>query len=193
MIKFVSTPPGAEVMTADDVRPFLRIDDDTAEETAVINRLIAAARLQVEHDAAVLLQPQIWTVRRMYWPREPYIILPCVPARTVEELAYTTDSGRIVIDPVEYVLESIEDRYTSLVLVRGAWPTLPLRFPGLVCSFGCGYETVPEDLAEAMRSLVAYWYDNREAAIASTAYKAEVSVLPLRYQEIIAARRPWTR
>ena len=180
-------------MTADDVRPFLRIDDDTPEETAVINRLITAARLQVEHDAGVLLQPQVWTVRRMYWPREPYLILPCVPGRTVEELAYTAESGRVVIDPVEYVLESVEDRYTSLVLVRGVWPRQPLVLPGLVCRFGCGYETVPEDLAEAIRSLVAYWYDNREAAIASTAYKAEVSVLPLRYQEIIAARRPWMR
>ena len=193
MIKFASQPPVVEVMTADDVRPFLRIDDDTVEETAVINRLIAAARLQVEHDAGVLLQPQVWTVRRMYWPREPYIILPCVPARTVEELAYTTADGREVIEPDSLVLELVEDRYATLALAAGAWPRRPLVFPGLVCRFGCGYETVPEDLAEAMRSLVAYWYDNREAAIASTAYKAEVSVLPMRYQEIIAARRPWMR
>ncbi len=180
-------------MTAADLRQFLRIDDDTAEETAVINRLIAAARLQVEHDAGVLLQSQVWTVRRMYWPREPYLVLPCVPARTVEELAYTTSAGREVMDPASYYLEAVEDRYSTLTLVAGAWPQGALVFPGLVCRFGCGYETVPEDLAEAMRSLVAYWYDNREAAIASTAYKAEVAMLPLRYQEIIAARRPWKR
>ena len=193
MIKYVAQPPVVEAMTADDVRPFLRIDDDSAEETAVINRLIAAARLQVEHDAGVLLQPQVWTVRRMYWPREPYIILPCVPARTVEELAYTTQDGREVIDLADLVFELVEDRYATVALAAGMWPARPLVFPGLVCRFGCGYETVPEDLAEAMRSLVAYWYDNREAAIASTAYKAEVAVLPLRYQEIIAARRPWMR
>lgn len=193
MIKFVSTPPGTEVMTAADLRPFLRIDDETTEETAVINRLITAARIQVEHDTGLLLQPQVWTVRRMYWPREPYILLPCVPARTVEQLAYTTEDGLTVLDPDSYVLELVEDRYASLSMATGVWPTRRLVFPGLVCRFGCGYETAPEDLLEAVRALVAYWYDNREAAIASTAYKAEVSVLPLRYQEIIAARGVWKR
>ena len=193
MIKYVSTPPSTEVMTADDVRPYLRIDDDTAEETHVLSRLIAAARLQVEHDSGLLLLPQVWTVTRMYWPREPYIILPAMPARTVERLSYATDAGAFVLEPGDYVLELVEDRYSRVSLAMGAWPVQRLVWPGLSCSFGCGYETCPEDLLEAVRSLVAYWYDNREAAIASTAYKAEVSVLPLRYQEIIAARRPWRR
>ena len=34
-------------------------------------------------------------------------------------------------------------------------------------------------------------YDNPEAAIASTAYKAEVGILPLRYQELIAPFKLW--
>lgn len=180
-------------MTAADLRQLLRIDDDTVEETAVISRLITAARIQVEHDTGLLLQPQVWTVRRMYWPREPYIILPCVPARTVEQLAYTGDVGPVVIDPSTYTLELVDDRYATLAMVAGVWPEQRLVFPGLVCRFGCGFVAVPEDLLEAVRSLVAYWYDNREAAIASTVYKAEVSILPLHYQEIIAARSLWRR
>ena len=31
---------------------------------------------------------------------------------------------------------------------------------------------------EAIASLIAYWYDNPEAAIASTTYKAEVASCP---------------
>lgn len=193
MIKFVSTAPGVEVMTAADLRQLLRIDDDTTEETAVISRLITAARIQVEHDTGLLLQSQVWTVRRMYWPREPYIILPCVPARTVEQLAYTGDAGPVVIDPSTYMLDMVDDRYATLAMVAGVWPEQRLVFPGLVCRFGCGFVAAPEDLLEAVRSLVAYWYDNREAAIASTVYKAEVSILPLHYQEIIAARSLWRR
>ena len=107
-------------MTADDVRPYLRIDDETAEETHVLSRLIAAARLQVEHDSGLLLLPQVWTVTRMYWPREPYIILPAMPARTVERLSYATDAGAFVLEPGDYVLELVEDRYSRVSLAMGS-------------------------------------------------------------------------
>jgi uncharacterized phiE125 gp8 family phage protein len=194
VIKYVSAAPVHEVMTAEELRPYLRIDDETAEETGVINRLIAAARSQVEHDTGLLLRPQAWVVSRMYWPREPYLVLPAVPVRAVESLAYTTAGGTIVLEPDALTLEGYEDRYARVALTGGAaWPGSRLVLPGLVCRFECGYAACPEDLLEAVRALVAYWYDNREAAIASTAYKADVSVLPLRYQDLVTARRVWRR
>ena len=197
MIKRQTVAPVGEVMTADDMRAFLRIDDETREETNVIERLLAAAREQVERDTGLLLRPQTWVVSRMYWPREPSLILPAAPATGVVRLSYTAGGEEHVISPEEYCLERVQERYARVYMLGEAWPQirpdLRLEFPGLLCQFTCGFESAPEDLLEAVRSLAAYWYDNREAAIASTAYKAEVSVLPLRYQELIAGRRIWRR
>ena len=193
MIKYRTAAPAGEVMPADDMRAFLRIDDETQEETKVIERLIAAARERVEWDTGLLLLPQTWAVSRLYWPREASLILPAAPATGVVKLSYTAGGEEHVISPADYCMERVQERYARVWMLGERWPEARLEFPGLLCQFTCGFERPPEDLLEAVRALVAYWYDNREAAIASTAYKAEVSVLPLRYQELVAGRRIWRR
>lgn len=93
-----------------------------------------------------------------------------------------------------YLTIAYHNTYGRLELVHDVqWPTAQLLHPGLIVTYTCGYITPPADIMEAIASLIAYWYDNPEAAIASTTYKAEVGILPLRYQEIIRAYSQWRR
>lgn len=93
-----------------------------------------------------------------------------------------------------YLTIAYHNTYGRLELVHEVqWPTAQLLHPGLIVTYSCGYITPPADIMEAIASLITYWYDNPEAAIASTTYKAEVGILPLRYQEIIRAYSLWRR
>ena len=99
---------------------------------------------------------------------------------------YTTKEGTQTLAADQYQLIAYENRLPLFQLADDAiWPTSALVYPGFKVTFACGYTTVPSELLEAMRALIVYWYENREAAIASTQYKAEVSELPLRYRDLI--------
>ena len=157
--------------------------------------------------------PQTWLYGAMYWPREPYILLPQAPVQRVVSIEYTIDHTPDPLDaaagptnPPEtgyiplpfaqagYTLDQRDSTYQAIRLQPGVtWPTDPLRLPGLNITYVCGYVQPPAPLIEAMGALIAYWYDNPEAAIASTVYKAEVGVLPLRYQTLIQPYVLWRR
>jgi uncharacterized phiE125 gp8 family phage protein len=187
-IKLLITPPSSEPMTVAEAKTFLRTDNDTNEEDALLARLIKQARMKIEKDTrGRALMTQTWEIGMMYWPRQPYLQLPIAPVQSVTSYAYTTATGLQTFAQNAYVLDSRDDRQLPLLRMASAWPTAALVPPnGLRARLVFGYTTVPEDLLGALRSLVAYWYDNREAALASTAYKAEVAVLPLQYGDLIA-------
>ena len=183
--------PTVEPISVDQARLYCRIDDASTEENEYIASLITAARLTVEKHTGRMLIPQTWKTLRSYWPRERYITFPTAPVTRIVSVAYQTISGDPPVPttnemPAEdYDLLTYPNRLPILYAKNG-WPAAQLSYPGLAVTFDCGYPAVPEDLLEAVRSLIAYWYDNREAAIASTQYKAEVLALPLRYQTLIA-------
>lgn len=191
MIKVLITPPASEPLTVGELKLFLRTDADTTEEDAFLGRLLTMARLQVEADTrGRVLLAQTWEYGWMYWPRHPYLQLPRGPIQSVVSFGYTDDDGAHTFAADEYLLDPLDDRQLPLVRMQAPWPTALLRYPtGLRLRVTLGDTAPPEPLLGAMRALIAYWYDNREAALASTAYKAEVAVLPLQYQTLI---RPYT-
>lgn len=184
--EITTAPTVAEHITIPEAKIIVRSDGDTAEEDAFLARLITAARETVERHTGRILLPQVWRSTRFYWPTNRYFSLPTAPVNDITSFVYHTASGAQTLPTDAYWLIKYPDRRPIVSLADGvSWPTEPLSFPGVVVMFTCGYLAVPAMLREAMISLIAYWYDNRESAIASTQYKAEVSVLPLRYQELI--------
>ena len=61
------------------------------------------------------------------------------------------------------------------------WPAGTPGAPGIRVTYGCGYAdlaSLPPVFVTAWRMLIAHWYENREAAVASTVRRAEVEVMP---------------
>ena len=184
--------PAAEPYTVAEAKALARTTISSADHDALLTRLIATARKKVEDDTGRRIGSQQWQYSQAYWPKSRYLTLQVCPLISVQSVTYVTADGTQTIASNTYTVQTRPDTFGRIILNSGqAWPTATLLHPGLTVAYTCGHAPVPEQLKEAIGALIVYWYDNPEAAIASTAYKAEVGVLPLRYQELIAPFKLW--
>ena len=166
--------PAVEPVTLAEMRAYLRLDDEA--EDGLVSALIGAARLLVEAASGRILVEQSWRLVLDRWPRSRIVAPPFSPLIAVEGVRVERGGG----DPgVEGVRLLGEDR----LLVDPAVPDpLPVR-GGIEIDLRAGYggpEAVPPPLVQAIRVLVARWFENRgETEIALPADLGPL-VLPFR-------------
>jgi uncharacterized phiE125 gp8 family phage protein len=68
------------------------------------------------------------------------------------------------------------------------WPDVLLGPDGWRVTFEAGFSSgsLPPALYQAMLMLVAHWFENREAVLASTEFRAESVVVPYGYADLVA-------
>ena len=151
MTSTLIAPPGEEPVTLAEAKAFCRIDG--SDEDALVNALIAAARLQVESLTGRALIAQTWRLTMACAPR--LVELPVIPV------------AALVAAPAGAVLQS-----DAVLLVEPV--------DELTVDYTAGYGAaadVPGDLKQAVLTLVAYWYENRDA----------VTMPPLGFDRLIAS------
>jgi len=145
--------PGEEPVTLAEAKAFCRIDAD--DDDALVAALIASARLHVEAMTGRALVEQTW---RLSLTCAPLLVeLPVVPAIA---LVAAPDGAALQGDAV-------------LLAEAGGDVTI---------DYTAGYgdaADVPADLKQAVLTLVAYWYENRDALTAP----------PLGFDRLIAGYR----
>jgi len=151
MTSTLIAPPGEEPVTLAEAKSFCRIDG--SDEDALVNALIAAARLQVESLTGRALITQTWRLTMACAPR--LVELPVIP---VAALVAAPDGAVLQGDAV-LLVEPVDE---------------------LTVDYTAGYGAaadVPGDLKQAVLTLVAYWYENRDA----------VTMPPLGFDRLIAS------
>jgi len=151
MTSTLIAPPGEEPVTLAEAKAFCRIDG--ADEDALVDALIAAARLQVESLTGRALITQSWRLTMACAPR--LVELPVIP---VAALVAAPDGAVLQGDAV-LLVEPVDE---------------------LTVDYTAGYGAaadVPGDLKQAVLTLVAYWYENRDA----------VTMPPLGFDRLIAS------
>lgn len=151
MTSTLIAPPGEEPVTLAEAKAFCRIDG--SDEDALVNALIAAARLQVESLTGRALITQTWRLTMACAPR--LVELPVIP---VAALVAAPDGAVLQGDAV-LLVEPVDE---------------------LTVDYAAGYGAaadVPGDLKQAVLTLVAYWYENRDA----------VTMPPLGFDRLIAS------
>ena len=151
MTSTLIAPPGEEPVTLAEAKAFCRIDG--ADEDALVDALIAAARLQIESLTGRALITQSWRLTMACAPR--LVELPVIP---VAALVAAPDGAVLQGDAV-LLVEPVDE---------------------LTVDYTAGYGAaadVPGDLKQAVLTLVAYWYENRDA----------VTMPPLGFDRLIAS------
>jgi len=151
MTSTLIAPPGEEPVTLAEAKAFCRIDG--SDEDALVDALIAAARLQVESLTGRALITQSWRLTMACAPR--LVELPVIP---VAALVAAPDGAVLQGDAV-LLVEPVDE---------------------LTVDYTAGYGAaadVPGDLKQAVLTLVAYWYENRDA----------VTMPPLGFDRLIAS------
>ena len=154
MTSYLIAGPGEEPVSLAEAKAFARIDG--GDEDALVSALVAAARLHVESLTGRTLVTQTWR-----------LVLKCV-------------SGLVVPLPVVPAI-ALVDAPEGAVL-QGDSVLLASAADDLSIDYTAGYgdaEDVPQDLKQAVLTLVAYWYEHRDS----------VTMAPVGFERLVAGYR----
>ena len=158
------TEPTTEPITLDEAKLFSRID--TNADDSLVTMLITAARRFCENYCHIKIAEQ--TINIIYDYRDLcynlYYIDLGIPVNSINSFTYyNTSNEAAIFDENNYFLSSTNDR---LILNNGL-PSNSRVYDTVVIEAIAGFETVPEDIIKGIQSLIAYAYQNREAALDS--------------------------
>lgn len=178
------TPPAAEPLSLADAKAFLRVEH--GDDDALVAALIAAARGHVEAFARCALIAQTWRLTLDRWPDSgrirprigPLRALAAARLRDMADVAADIETGGFVVD-----------RATGEIAAP-PWALPPPRraTAGIELDIDVGFGAaadVPPMLAQALRMLVAHWYENRGLI----AIGQSVAMMPASVNAMIAAYR----
>jgi uncharacterized phiE125 gp8 family phage protein len=166
MSSILLTPPAVEPVTLADAKAWLRVTHD--DDDGVIAALIAAARSHVEAQTRRALITQNWRLVRDAWPSDGRIVV--LPAPLVEVAAARVldeDGMPQAIDLEAFVTDTAS---APAIIAFAPWslPAPGRKAGGIEIDIECGYgdapDDVPEPLRQAVRLLVAHWFECRGLA-----------------------------
>jgi uncharacterized phiE125 gp8 family phage protein len=172
MSSILVTAPAGEPLALDDVRAFLRADTNADDE--LIASLIAAARAHVETQTRRALMTQAWRITLDGWPADGRIPVRPGPLRELTAArVYDVNGNATTLDLQHFVPD-----LGASELVVAPWAVMqPTRLAaGIALDVTVGYgdtgAEVPEPLRQAMRLLVAHWYENRGLVVTGSMSRA---------------------
>jgi uncharacterized phiE125 gp8 family phage protein len=187
MSSILLTGPAVEPVTLDEAKAYLRVEHDDDDD--VIAALIAGARVHVEAQTRRALITQSWRLIRDAWPEGGHIAILPVPLRALTAArVYRLDGSAEDLDPAGFIAETAAAP-AVLSFVSGVPPAPGRIAAGIELDIAAGYGDAPADvpagLRQAIRTLVAHWYENRGMIAAGQA----AAVLPATATALLAPYR----
>lgn len=185
MPAYLLTAPAAEPLSLVDAKRFLRVEH--GDDDAIISSLISAARNHVEALTRCALIAQTWRLVLDRWPDGGRIAPRIGPLRSlVAARVFSAVNDASMIDPDIFVIDA-----AAGVIAAPSW-SLPV--PGrsvagieldLEVGFGETASGVPPTLLQAIRMLMAHWYENRGLI----AIGQSVAIMPASVNAMISSHR----
>lgn len=185
MTTFLLAGPAEEPVTLAQAKAHLRVDDGA--EDGLIATLIAAARLHVEGVTGRAMLAQSWRLVLDRWPDDGLVRLPVTPLLSLSAMRAYDEAGTPTSLSLAELRVDAEGQGTTLALPR---LRLPLRSRAgieidYVAGFGTTPSDVPADLVQSLLTLVAHWFDNRDAVILA----GSGAVVPSGFDRLVAGYR----
>lgn len=176
--------PLVEPLTLAEAKAFLRVEHD--EDDALITTLIAAARAAIEARTGRALMSQSWRMVLDSWPAEGRIAVTPAPLRAIAAVRVYGDDGLAQeLDAGSFV--------SNTAAAPGVIGFIPWNVvaPGravagieidVTCGYGDAAADVPAPLRQAVRLLLAHFYEYRGPLAAPEAGPASLAALLAPYR-----------
>lgn len=170
-----------------EMRDFLRLEHDADDE--LIGGLIVAAREYCENYTRRAFISQKWRLSLDMLPHSGRIGLPKSPLVSVDAVRFIDDDGvETILDPSLYFVDVASE--PGRMEFVGTLPSFAFRKIGGVevdftAGFGASAADVPQPILQAMRLIIAHWYENREAA----SFAGSARITPLSAAGILSPYR----
>jgi len=185
MSSILLTAPALEPLSLAEAKAFLRVE--TSDDDDVITALIAGARLQVEAQTRRALITQSWRLNFDAWPDDGRLYI--LPAPLQALTAARVFDFENIAQPVDAAAFVLDKGASALIFAPWALPAPGRAANGVELDVTVGYGDaaidVPEPLRQALRLLVAHWYENRGLVTTGANY----STLPQTVAALIAPYR----
>lgn len=179
MSQFLLEGPSQEPVSIADAKHWLRVEH--AQDNDLIGALIVSARMLVEQTTRVLLLSQRWRITCVAALAGDGIELPLAPILSVDQVRLQPLAGAsFTLDAASWRLDRAGD-VARLELLSLTAATFDARIEiDVTAGFGSSAADVPSPLIQAVRMLVARWYDHRgDASIVREAAVAPHDVMAL--------------
>jgi uncharacterized phiE125 gp8 family phage protein len=175
--------PAVEPVTLAAMRDYLRLDDGAEDD--LVSSLIKAARLLVEAACGRQLIAQTWRITLDRWPASRVVMLPVSPLMSVARVS-VYDAAGIGADLAASLYRADPVGDPPRVVVEAAAPEPGRIYNGIeidaVAGFGPAAADVPGPLAQAIRLLVARWFENRGDGPAEPTLPPDLAALAAPYR-----------
>lgn len=168
-----TSAPSVEPISTTEAKSHLRVD--TSDDDTLIASYIKSARHYIENYINRQIIQATWVLKRRGFVDELY--LPRGPLSSVSSIQYVdADGATQTLAGTVYTVDA-DSNPGRIVLAYGkSWPTVRDQINNVTITFVAGYGTattdVPEPLRQAMRLLVAHFYETREPYIIGTILSA---------------------
>ncbi|MEM9221498.1 MAG: head-tail connector protein [Pseudomonadota bacterium] len=166
MVAILTTAPQAEPVTREEAKAHARIDGSSEDQH--IDALIVAARTEVENRTSRALMTQNWRIVRDGVPRGGVVRIAPAPLISVDQVTvYDADGAPETVPQDDYQVDLISSPGRLKLRAGRCWSSRAMN--GLEIDFTCGYgarEAVPAPIKHSILMLIAYWFEQREAAAA---------------------------
>ena len=190
MALVMTAAPSIEPISLAEAKAHLRIDGN--DEDALLDSLIAAARMFVERALSLALVTESWSLYLDGWRRSGTIVLPIQPVQAVTAVrVYDPGDTPTEVNSETYSVDVLSEP-ARLVLSAEAVQLSPARLlNAFEVAFTAGYgdevSDVPAPIRHALKLLVAHWFEHREPVVLGIAPQevpATVAGLLLPYRRV---------
>jgi uncharacterized phiE125 gp8 family phage protein len=171
--------PAREPITLAEAKLYLRVDHDS--EDVLIGSMITAARATVEALTRRVLIDQRWRIVRDAWPASGLIALPVNPLREITSAHVLDAAGGETPVPLVALTADVARLPGLIRVARGGVPLPGRPIAGIAIDVIAGHgeeaDHVPSPLIEAVRVVLAHFYEHRDVAGAGAAFPARLDAL----------------
>lgn len=137
---------------------------DDGSEDGLLELYLRNATAMIERRTAQALISRVHTLQIGCWDRKGHLVLPIGPVEQIERIQFISTSATTELDPEDWVLQPGTQRQrVTGPLGAALWPIpqgsiAELRF---TAGYGGSWNSVPDDLRQAVLLLAAHLYENR--------------------------------
>jgi uncharacterized phiE125 gp8 family phage protein len=182
------TKPAIEPISLATAKEQCRVDATFTLDDDYISSLIVAARQWAEGYTGKSFISQVWELKldRWHFP----IRLQRGPLISVTSITYVDSEGSSrILSALDY--QVVASNIPPLIVPSYAtvWPSLRVQPDAATVTYVAGYGAamtdVPQQIRQAIKMLVAHWYEHREPAIVG----APVAQVPMTVESLLAMDR----
>jgi uncharacterized phiE125 gp8 family phage protein len=163
----IKTDITSEILSAADVKPYIKYEDSEADEITLIDDMIKTVRTYLEQRTGSSFAQRTYEI--FFKSDESPFILPVYPIISVDKVEtvdYLGVKNELVLNSGYYKAGLYEVTIlTSTAAIKNPFSESGTYNLLVTCKAGYGHadtETLPKDLLGAIKTQVFQWYENRD-------------------------------